>query len=78
MDTQFDERASVADLKLQKVWHEVRIKRLEEDLHSHVELTRKEKVEQVSNKIILKRILEIERDNLARIDYALTQRKRIN
>ncbi len=75
MDIRFDEKTAVVDLQLQKVGLEIKIKRLEEDLHFPNGIQSRGHADQLSNKIILRKILEIERNNLDKINSVLAQRK---
>lgn len=68
---------SVQDLEIQKLSLEDRIKRLENDLKSPLEANFHEQANQISNQIILKRLLEIERSNLRKLNFEL-EKKRIS
>ncbi len=69
-----DKGLTATDLGIQKLGLEDRIKRLESDLRSPMDLDSFDQAGQTSNQIILKRLLEIERSNLFKINYELEKR----
>lgn len=75
MQAQLNEGFSVNDLEIQKIGLEDRIKRLEADLKSPLDADFSEQAGQISNQIILKRLLEVERSNLRKINFELEMKK---
>ena len=63
------------DLEKQKLGLEDRIRKLEADLKSPLEPNFDEQAGQLSNRIILKRLLEIERTNLLKVNFELEKRR---
>jgi len=61
MKKQQDEGFSIIDLEIQKIGLEDRIKKLEFDLKSPLDADFNEQAGQISNQIILMRLLEVER-----------------
>lgn len=72
------EKFSLQDLEAQKLGLEDRIQRLERDLQAPLEADSSEQAGQLSNLIILKRLLEIERSNLLKVNFELEKRKQQN
>ena len=72
------EKFSLQDLEAQKLGLEDRIQRLERDLQAPLEDDSSEQAGQLSNLIILKRLLEIERSNLLKVNFELEKRKQQN
>lgn len=66
---------SVAELEKEKLALEGRIKKLESDLKAPLEASFHEQAHQISNLIILRRILEVERSNLVRLNFEVEKRK---
>lgn len=66
---------SISDLEIQKMGLEDRIKRLESDLRLPLDQDLSEQAGQVSNKIFLRRLLEIERSNLLKVNFELEKKK---
>ena len=60
---------SLKDLEIQKLGLEDRIKRLEADLKAPLNAVLDEQAGQLSNLIILKRLLEVERSNLIKLNF---------
>lgn len=71
----FESAPSIEELELQKLGLEDRIKRLERDLKSPLDMDFHEQAGQISNQIILKRLLEVERSNLRKVNFELEKRK---
>ena len=65
---------TIQDLEVQKVGLLDRIKRLEADLSCPLEADSSEQAAQLSNLIILIRILEVERSNLRKVNFELEKR----
>ncbi|MFP5387603.1 MAG: hypothetical protein ACLGHN_16120 [Bacteriovoracia bacterium] len=70
-----EEGLSVQDLEVQRLGLEDRIKRLERDLKSPLDMDFHEQANQISNQIILKRLLEVERVNLRKVNFEIEKRK---
>lgn len=66
---------SLKDLEIQKIGLEDRIRRLERDLKSPLDADFHEQANQISNQIILKRLLEVERNHLRKINFELEKRR---
>lgn len=66
---------SIQDLEIQKLGLESRIKRLEADLKSPLDADSSEQAYQLTNQIILKRLLEIERSNLRKVNFEIEKKK---
>ena len=62
---------TVKDLEIHKLGLLDRIKRIELELRAPVDIDKGELSGQTSNQIILKRLLEIEKSNLVKINYEL-------
>lgn len=75
MKTTMHEGFSITDLEIQKLGLEDRIKRLEADLRSPLDQDFNEQATQISNQIILKRLLEVERSNLLKINFELEKKR---
>lgn len=75
MEKQTESGLSITDLEIQKLGLEDRIKRLEADLKCPLEADFHEQATQLSQQIILKRLLEVERSNLRKINYELETRR---
>lgn len=75
MTTKFDEGFSIHDLEVQRFGLEDRIKRLEGDLKQPLEQNFSDQAGQISNQIILKRLLEVERANLRKVNFEIEKRK---
>lgn len=66
---------SIEDLEIQKLGLEFRIKRLEADLKCPLDQDMHEQAGQLSNQIILRRLLEIERVNLRKLNFEIETRR---
>ena len=66
---------SISDLEIQKFGLEDRIKRIELDLKSPLEPQFSEQSGQVSQQIILMRLLEVERSNLRKVNFEIEKLK---
>jgi hypothetical protein len=66
-----NEGFTINDLEIQKIGLVDRIKRLEADMRCPLEANLDDQASQTSNQIILKRLLEVERSNLRKINYEL-------
>lgn len=75
MRAEMNEGLSISDLEIQKIGLEDRIKRLEADLRAPLEANFSEQAGQISNQIILKRLLEVERNNLRKVNFELEKKK---
>ena len=73
-----NEGFSVFDLEIQKLGLEDRIKKMEYDLKCPLEADANEQALQVSNQIILLRLLEVERSNLRKTNFELEKKKQYN
>lgn len=78
MKTQSDQSFTIQVLEAQKIGLEDRIKRLETDLKCPLEANSSEQAGQISNMIILRRILEVERSNLRKVKFELEKRYQRN
>ncbi len=76
MQSSVVEGYSLSDLEIQKLGLIDRIKRLEADLKVPLEANSSEQAGQLSNRIILKRILEVEISNLGKLDFEIDKKKR--
>ena len=74
MSTEVKKGLTLTDLEIHKIGLLDRIKRIEADLRSPLDLDSYEQSGQVSNQIILKRLLEIERSNLIKVNYELEKK----
>ncbi len=70
-----EEGFSIQDLEIKKFALEDRIKRLESDLKSPLDQDSHEQAQQLSNQIILRRLLEVERSYLRKVNFELEKRK---
>lgn len=75
MEKHMEDGLTVTDLEIQKIGLLDRIKRLEADLKCPLEADFSEQAQQLSNQIILKRLLEVERSNLRKVNFELEKRK---
>jgi hypothetical protein len=75
MRAEMNEGLSISDLEIQKFGLEDRIRRLEADLKSPLEANFSEQAGQISNQIILKRLLEVERNNLRKVNFEIEKKK---
>lgn len=66
---------SISDLEIQKLGLENRIQRLENDLKSPLEADSHEQAQQLSNMIILRRLLEVEKSHLRKVNFEIEKRK---
>ncbi len=66
---------SLQDLEVQKLGLMDRIQRLEADLRAPLDADFHEQAAQLSNQIILKRLLEVERSNLIKLNFEIEKRK---
>lgn len=66
---------SVADLEVQKLGLEDRIKRLEADLKAPLDNDSHEQAQQLTNQIILRRLLEVEKSHLRKVNFEIEKRK---
>ena len=62
---------SLVDLEIQKLSLMDRISRLEADLKAPLDADFHEQASQLSNQIILKRLLEVERSNLRKLNFEI-------
>lgn len=75
MEKHMEDGLTATDLEVQKIGLEDRIKRLEADLKCPLAADFSEQAQQLSNQIILKRLLEVERSNLRKVNFELEKRK---
>ena len=75
MPNHVNQSFTVSDLEIQKIGLEDRIKRLESDLKSPLDMDLSEQAGQVSNRIILLRLLEVERSNLSKISFEIFSKR---
>ncbi len=75
MRAEMNEGLSVSDLEVMRTGLEGRIKKLEADLKEPLDADFHEQAGQISNQIILKRLLEVERSNLRKVNFELEKRK---
>jgi hypothetical protein len=75
MQSTVTEGYSISDLEIQKLGLIDRIKRLEADLREPLEANSSEQAGQLTNRIILKRILEVEMCNLGKVDFEIEKKK---
>ena len=78
MEKQMEKGLTATDLEIQKIGLEDRIKRLEADLKCPLEADFNEQAQQLSQQIILKRLLEVERSNLRKVNFELEKRRQLN
>ena len=70
-----NEGFSVHDLEIQKIGLEDRIKRLEQDIQVPLSAKNNEQAGELSNLIILRRLLEVERSNLRKVNFELEKKR---
>ncbi len=70
-----EEGFSIPDLEIKKLGLEDRIKRLEADLKQPLEQDNHEQAQQLSNQIILRRLLEVEKSYLRKVNFELEKRR---
>lgn len=70
-----NEGLSLKDLEILKLSLEDRIKRLESDLKKPLDPDMSEQAGQLSNLIILKRLLEVERSQLRKINFEIEKKR---
>ncbi len=75
MQTSNDHGLSVTDLEVMRLGLLDRIKRLESDLRAPLEADSSEQAGQLSNQMILRRLLEIERSNLIKVNFEIEKKK---
>lgn len=75
MKKQFEEGFSINDLEIQRIGLQDRIQKLEVDLKQPLDHDFSEQAGQISNQIILRRLLEVERSNLRKVNYEIERRK---
>lgn len=75
MKTNFEEGFSINDLEIQRIGLEGRIQNLEGDLRQPLDQDFSEQAGQISNQIILRRLLEVERSNLRKVNFEIERRK---
>jgi hypothetical protein len=75
MQKEMNDGFTICDLEIQKIGLEDRIKRLEIDIKCPLEADNNEQAMQVSNQIILLRLLEVERSNLRKVNFELEKKK---
>jgi hypothetical protein len=66
---------SISDLEIKRIGLEDRIKRLEADLKQPLDADFNEQAPQISNQIILRRLIEVERSYLRKVNYELEIRR---
>ena len=74
MKTQLNAGLTLMELENQKIGLEDRIKRLEKDLQRPLDADLNEQAGQISNHIILRRILEVERSNLQKVNFEIKKK----
>lgn len=72
---ELNEGFSIQDLEVKKLGLEDRIKRLEADLKSPLEHDSHEQAQQLTNQIILRRLLEVEKSYLRKVNFELEKRR---
>lgn len=75
MQNQMNEGFSICDLEIQKLGLEDRIKKMEADIRCPLDADFSEQAGQISNQIILMRLLEVERSNLRKTNFELEKKK---
>lgn len=70
-----EEGFTVKELEIQKLGLEDRIKRLEQDLKLPLEQDSHEQAMQLSNQIILRRLIEVEKSHLRKVNFEIEKRK---
>ena len=66
---------SIQDLEVQKLGLEDRVKKLEADLKQPLDQDSHEQAMQLSNQIILRRLLEVEKSHLRKVNFEIEKRK---
>jgi hypothetical protein len=66
---------TVDDLEIQKLGLQDRIKRLEQDLQSPLDPKFSEQAVQTSNFIFMRRLLEVERANLRKLNFEIEKKR---
>lgn len=64
------------NLEVQKTELEDKVKRLQADLRKPLDIDSDEQALEISNQIILRRLLEIERSNLRRVNLELEKQRK--
>lgn len=72
---ELNEGFSIQDLEVKKLGLEDRIKRLESDLKSPLEQDSHAQAQQLTNQIILRRLLEVEKSYLRKVNFEIEKRK---
>lgn len=72
-----EEGFSIPDLEIKKLGLEDRIKRLEADLKLPLEQDSHDQAQQLSNHIILRRLLEVEKSYLRKVNFELEKRRQV-
>lgn len=75
MKAQNVEGLSINDLEAQRAGLEGRIQKLERDLKQPLEQDFSEQAGQISNQLILRRLLEVERANLHKVNFEIEKFK---
>lgn len=75
MNNNREEGFSIKDLEFQRLGLEGRIQKLEYDLKQPLDQDFSEQAGQISNQIILKRLLEVERSNLYKVNFEIDKRR---
>lgn len=70
-----DDGFSIQDLEVKKLGLIDRIKRLEADLKQPLEQDFSDQAPQISNQIILRRLLEVEKSYLRKVNFEIERRK---
>lgn len=73
--TKLNEGFSWSDLEIQRFGLEDRIKRLEVAIQAPFELEVSEYAGQLNNKMILARLLEVEKSNLQKVNFEIDKKK---
>lgn len=68
---------SIVDLEIQKLGLENRIQRLEKDLQAPLDADSHEQAQQLTNMIILRRLLEVEKSHLRKVNFEIEKRKQL-
>lgn len=72
---ELNEGFSIQDLEVKKLGLEDRIKRLEADLKTPLAQDSHDQAQELSNQIILRRLLEVEKSYLRKVNFELEKRK---
>ena len=75
MHSSVTEGYSLNDFEIQKLGLIDRIKRLEADLKKPLESNSSEQAGQLSNRIILQRLMEVEISNLNKVEFEINKKK---